>query len=255
LWIANTGATGIGILNAGLSGLSVRNTRIGVAVHEITEVGVWVEDSAGVGVKVQSAINGVWVDSATDTGVYANSTSTIHAAANFVNSSSNSTAPIILASSVFGSDVEFKVLRNGQVYADGSFNGGGADFAEMLPAVSGLEPGDVLAIGEDGEMVRSTEANQATVIGVYSTKPGFLGGAHDEADLTGKIPVAVVVVVPVKVTDQNVPITPGDMLVASDTAGHAMKAGDNPATGTVIGKALSGLDEGTGTITMMVMLQ
>lgn len=250
LMVSNS-ATGdtaaISVEQAGNVGLFVRNSKYGVSVR-----------SSEIAFLSGSSIvpkNGLWIDSATETGVYANTTSTNNAGGTFVNSSNNASAMILSAQSGVNGDVEFKVLRNGQVYADGSFNGGGADFAEMLPAASGLEPGDVLAIGEDGEMVRSTEANQPTVIGVHSTKPGFLGGAHDEADLTGKIPVAVVGVVPVKVTAQNGPIKPGDMLVASDTAGHAMKAGANPATGTVIGKALSGLEAGTGTITMMVMLQ
>ena len=39
---------------------------------------------------------------------------------------------------------------SGNLYVQGTLNPGGADFAEMLPAESGLEPGDVLAIGADG---------------------------------------------------------------------------------------------------------
>jgi hypothetical protein len=34
-----------------------------------------------------------------------------------------------------------------------------------------------------------------------------------------------------------------------------MRAGDDPQTGTVIGKALEALDEGTGLIKILVMLQ
>ncbi len=49
-------------------------------------------------------------------------------------------------------------------------------------------------------------------------------------------------------------IQPGDLLVSSPTPGHAMRA-DNPALGTVIGKALSSLDEGTGTVAIMVTIQ
>jgi len=250
-----SGGSGVRVDSASEVGFGVLATKIGFAVNNATDVGFLVFNSATTGLQINSATNGVLVNSATNTGVFANSISTSDAGGYFINSSTNAGAPIIAAGSAVGGDIEFKVLRNGNVYADGSFNGGGADFAEMLPAVSGLEAGDVLAIGADGQMVRSTQANQPTVIGVYSTKPGFLGGAHDEADLTGKIPVAVVGVVPVKVTNQNGSIKPGDMLVASDTAGHAMKAGANPANGTVIGKALSGLTDASGVITMMVMLQ
>jgi len=50
------------------------------------------------------------------------------------------------------------------------------------------------------------------------------------------------------------PIKPGDLLVASPTAGCAMKA-SSPAPGTVIGKALGELATGTGAIPVMVTLQ
>ena len=58
-----------------------------------------------------------------------------------------------------------------------------------------------------------------------------------------------------KASTENGPIAPGDLLVASATPGHAMKASPNPPIGTVIGKALEGLDEGTGVIRILVMLQ
>jgi hypothetical protein len=154
------------------------------------------------------------------------------------------------------SDREFRVERGGDVRADGSFIGGGADYAELLPGAAGLEPGDVLAINQEGQLVRSTRPYEASVVGVYSTQPGFVAGAGDEsADLTGKVPLAVMGIVPVKASTENGPIRPGDLLVASSIPGHAMKAGPNPPVGTVIGKALEGLDEGTGIIRMLVMLQ
>jgi hypothetical protein len=58
----------------------------------------------------------------------------------------------------------------------------------------------------------------------------------------------------VKVDASYGAIQPGDLLVASPTPGHAMRA-DNPAIGTVIGKALSSLESGTGTVAIMVTLQ
>jgi len=152
-------------------------------------------------------------------------------------------------------DRRWYVSNDGQVYADGNFHSGGADFAEMLPAVEGLEPGDVLVVGPDGRLLRSSSPYDPRVVGVYSTQPGFVGGSSDELDNAGKIPLAVVGVVPVKASAENGPIAPGDLLVASSTPGHAMKAGDNPPSGTVIGKALEGLNEGTGVIKMLVVLQ
>jgi hypothetical protein len=153
------------------------------------------------------------------------------------------------------SDLRFRLTVTGTTYADGSYNTPASDFAELLPAVDGLEPGDVLVVGEDGKLARSTQPYQPTVVGVYSTRPGFVGGQPVEGKLEGHIPLAVVGVVPVKASAENGPIRPGDLLVASSIPGHAMKAGPNPPVGTVIGKALEGLDEGTGIIRMLVMLQ
>jgi hypothetical protein len=48
-------------------------------------------------------------------------------------------------------------------------------------------------------------------------------------------------------------IAPGDLLVSSPTPGHAMRAGA-PAPGTVVGKALEGLEAGRGVIAVLVTL-
>jgi len=180
------------------------------------------------------------------------------------------------------SDVQFRVSSGGNVYADGGYRCGQnisdvltgpasvgqteasidpclrdstpADFAEMLPAQGSPEPGDVLAIGPDGDLTPSSEAYQTTIIGVYSFRPSFLGNAQF-ADVDGYVPLAMLGVVPVKVSAENGAIQPGDLLVASSTPGHAMKAGENPPQGTVIGKALEPLTEGTGFIQMIVTLQ
>ncbi len=153
------------------------------------------------------------------------------------------------------SNLRFKVDVSGNVYADGTYGSPASDFAEMLPAVDGLEPGDVLVIGPDGKLSRSTTPYATNVAGVYSTRPGFVGGSSEGVQSAGKVPLAVVGVVPVKACTENGPIQPGDLLVSSSTPGCAMKAGPNPPVGTVIGKALEGLEEGTDVIKMLVMLQ
>jgi hypothetical protein len=51
-------------------------------------------------------------------------------------------------------------------------------------------------------------------------------------------------------------IEPGDMLTTSDTPGYAMKVTEpTRAQGAVIGKAMSGLEEGTGMVLVLVTLQ
>ncbi|MDM8526711.1 hypothetical protein QUF58_00750 [Anaerolineales bacterium HSG24] len=199
---------------------------------------------------------------------------------------SNSGNPIEAYGSVATNTV-FKVSNDGDVYADGSYHCGGsitettttitgttvvtsiirsglnpclqdqseADFAEMLPtSQNALEAGDVLVINMDGELAKSDTAFQPTVVGVYSTKPSYLGNSRNWGQ-DGYAPLALVGIVPVKVSTENGTIQPGDLLVASDTPGHAMRAGDNSANGTVIGKALMGFEDGTGFIRMLVMLQ
>jgi len=168
-------------------------------------------------------------------------------------------------------DLDFRVDNTGEVFADGAYNCGlgtganpepgtcivqnsQADFAEMLPARQGLEPGDVLVIGHDGRLARSSRSFESAVIGVYSSQPGYLGGGQHRGS-EGYAPLAIVGVVPVKASAENGPIEPGDLLAASATSGHAMRAGSNPPVGTVVGKALEELDAGTGVIIMLVMLQ
>ena len=93
------------------------------------------------------------------------------------------------------------------------------------------------------------------MVGVYSTQPGFIGGAGDDTDLTGKVPLAIMGVVPLKASAENGAIHPGDLLVTSSTPGHAMRAGPNAPQGTVLGKSLGALEEGTGVIQVLVTLQ
>jgi hypothetical protein len=42
-----------------------------------------------------------------------------------------------------------------------------------------------------------------SVVGVYSTQPGFVGGSDEEMENSGKIPLAVVGVVPVKASAEG----------------------------------------------------
>jgi hypothetical protein len=104
-------------------------------------------------------------------------------------------------------------------------------------AVQGVDGGSEQARQRAEPMAR--EKNEATA----------------ELAADGKIPLAIAGVVPVKASAENGAITPGALLVASDTPGHCMLAGENPPIGTVLGKALEGLERGAGIILMLVMLQ
>ncbi|MGH1366459.1 MAG: hypothetical protein ACRBF0_23055 [Calditrichia bacterium] len=173
-----------------------------------------------------------------------------------------------------GTNVRFRVDNSGNVFADGAFTGP-ADFAEMLEVSDGaptVEAGDVLVIDPNSfrSVQKSTEARSRLVAGIYSSKPGFVGSARDwekpkgsenttytMADMAeefNEIPMAVIGIVPCKVSAENGPILPGDLLVTSAIAGHAMRD-ESPENGTVVGKALGRHDSGTGVIRVLVMLQ
>jgi hypothetical protein len=156
----------------------------------------------------------------------------------------------------------FGISSGGNVTADGSYTSPAADYADLLPAVDGLEPGDVLIIGPDGLLTRSTQTYQSSVAGVYSTAPAFIGGSPEEGDPTTRVPMAMVGVVPVKVSDENGAIVPGDVLTTSSLPGYAMKASQLTVngisffpSGVIIGKALEGLEGGSGVIMVLVTLQ
>lgn len=151
----------------------------------------------------------------------------------------------------------FRVQGNGNVRADGTFTGGGADYAEMVRYDGNpdeTEPGDVLIISttSDRAVIKSTQANDKRLAGVYSTKPGFLGGGSANDDPQGYIPLAMMGIVPVKVSAINGPIQRGDLLTTSSIPGYAMKATD-PQPGAILGKAMGELLEGEGVIEVYLL--
>lgn len=149
----------------------------------------------------------------------------------------------------------FFVSNTGEVFADGNFSANGADIADLFPTHESLTAGDVLVILEDGTLAKSDSAFAPNVVGVYSSDPAFLGNYESTTIGTHQVPLALAGVVPVKVSAENGVIRPGDLLTASSISGHAMRAGDEPLLGSVIGKALSSLESETGTIQMLVMLR
>lgn len=158
---------------------------------------------------------------------------------------------------------------NGRGFFNNGTQTGGADYAESMRTTddpADLEPGDVLALDpQSGYAVRlSREANSRLVAGVYSTRPSILAvGDHGVDDpLAGEVPVALLGVVPTKVTAANGPIQIGDLLVASALPGRAMKARPDVVngvlvypTGAILGKALEPLLSGTGMIRVLVTLR
>ena len=68
--------------------------------------------------------------------------------------------------------------------------------------------------------------------------------------------MAMMGIVPTKVSTENGPVEPGDLLVSANSPGYAMKGTDSSRlTGAVIGKALAPLSAGSGTIEVLISLQ
>jgi hypothetical protein len=155
-----------------------------------------------------------------------------------------------------GGDIEFAVRNNGNVNADGTYTSPATDLAEVFDVeghAPAYDPGDVLVIstGSNRMVRKSTTPYSSLVAGVYATKPGVQLGTPEEGRT---VPMAVVGVVPTKVSAENGAIQRGDLLVTSPTQGHAMK-GDRAAVapGTILGKALEPF-EGPGTSVIEVLV-
>ncbi|WP_312297293.1 collagen-like protein [Chryseobacterium sp.] len=178
-------------------------------------------------------------------------------AARFVNYNTGNTNPALTVETHSnGSIALFKSGNPGTVNVArinsagrGFFNGGtqtgGADVAEVFDVegtVSEYETGDILVISthSDRTVEKSSKPYSNLVAGVYATKPGvLLTEEHIDTDLSGKVPMGVIGVIPTKVCLENGKIKRGDLLVTSSKSGVAMKANlKKVKIGQVIGKAL-----------------
>ena len=108
-----------------------------------------------------------------------------------------------------------------------------ADLAERYTADADYEAGTVLVFGGEAEVTQATNKYDKRIAGIVSTDPAFLMNES----LEDGISVGLVGRLPCKVVGE---IRKGDLMVASDTAGHAeaWREESNPPAGSVIGKAL-----------------
>ncbi|MBI5030037.1 MAG: hypothetical protein HZB51_05885 [Chloroflexi bacterium] len=139
---------------------------------------------------------------------------------------------------------------------------GGADLAEKFD-VSGdqaVEPGTLMVIDENnpGRLKLSELAYDTKVAGIVSGAGGVQPGLtlHQQDVMDGSTVVTIAGRVYVKAESLSSPIKPGDLLTTSTMPGYAMKAIDRErAQGAIIGKAMSGLETGTGLVLVLVNLQ
>ena len=172
---------------------------------------------------------------------------------------------------IWDSPLLFYVERvSGNVYADGSFIGGGADLAERINVSEPVEPGDVVELdpAKSGHYRKARSSSQL-LAGVITTAPGFtLGNNSEEMEgatriasaesttmaLTSRPMLALMGRVPVKVTTENGVIRPGDLLTISSKPGIAMRyTALQKCENVIIGKALEGLTDDDEIIMVLVM--
>ncbi len=150
---------------------------------------------------------------------------------------------------------------------------GGSDIAERfdvnLPYIDydinkekiSIEPGMVTCIDpkNQGNLIISSKTCDKTVVGVISgaggVKTGVLLGQSDSI-ANGKYSVALSGRVYCKVDASRNPVNAGDFLTTSDIHGYAMKVTNyDEARGAIIGKAMTGQEEGKGLVLVLISLQ
>lgn len=140
---------------------------------------------------------------------------------------------------------------------------GGADLAEPF-AIRGDEEfpkGSVLVISDEhpGELQLSHEEYDQRVAGIISGANGIESGlqlSQKGINDEGGQPVALTGRVYCRADASFGAIKPGDQLTTSSRPGHARKVGDHTrAQGAILGKAMSGLGDGTGYVLVLVTLQ
>jgi hypothetical protein len=163
----------------------------------------------------------------------------------------------------------FRVDADGNVFADGTLfsldriESGSADVAEWVLVPEEVEPGDVLEHDPANPLMyrKSSGRCSSLVAGVVSSKPGLVLGT-DVRQLSpealgtqdaGHALLALVGIVPLKVTNEGGPIQPGDLLVSSSTPGYAMRwAGPDPCPCALVGKALEPMTDERGVISVLL---
>ncbi|HUG26471.1 hypothetical protein [Piscinibacter sp.] len=136
-----------------------------------------------------------------------------------------------------------------------------ADAAEDFTLAWGVDapPGTVMTLTDDATIMPCTSAYDSRVVGVIAGagkyRPGIIMDRREKSDERRK-PISIMGKVSCRVDARLGTIRVGDMLTTSPTPGLAMKATDPmKAFGSVIGKALSSLDDGIGMVDMLITMR
>jgi hypothetical protein len=138
---------------------------------------------------------------------------------------------------------------------------GGCDLAEPFEmSAKDIPQGAVVVIDNKnpGRLKMSEQAYDHRVAGIISGANGISPGLtlSQQGIVEGGQNVALSGRVYVLADASNGPIEPGDLLTTSEVPGHAMKVTEHAqAQGAILGKAMSGLEEGKGMVLVLVTLQ
>jgi len=153
-----------------------------------------------------------------------------------------------------------KLDVNGNVNVTGNIAAKYQDVAEWVPSLQALEAGTVVVLDETeaNHVIPSSHAYDTKVAGVVSAQPGLLLGEGGD----GKVKVATTGRVKVKADARQRAIRTGDLLVTGPEPGTAVASEPIDVNGrrihqpgTILGKALEPLAEGTGNILVLLTLQ
>jgi len=136
-----------------------------------------------------------------------------------------------------------------------------ADAAEDFTLETNVlaEPGTVMVLVDNGNIIPSHSPYDTRVVGVVAGagnyRPGIVMDRREQSD-EARVPVSIMGKVTCQADASFGAIEVGDMLTTSCTAGMAMKTNDPmKAFGAVIGKALTPLASGVGTVDMLITMR
>jgi hypothetical protein len=117
-----------------------------------------------------------------------------------------------------------------------------------FPVAVAVESGDVVSNDPNhpGELRPAGTASDPGVVGIVAGESGTAWSDRAPLALAGTVVLC-------RVDASYGAIAPNDLLAASPTPGFAMRVGEDPKQGTVVGKALEALEAGTGTIRVLAM--
>jgi filamentous hemagglutinin len=150
----------------------------------------------------------------------------------------------------------FRVTAEGEATADGSFTGGGADYAEWFYSKDQLVHGELVCIDitRANAVERCADASDGNLMGVVSStkQAAFIGNAF--WGIEGVRPpdyhlIGLIGQVAAFVSDENGPVRPGDSLTSASKSGYAKRANAGDPT---VGVALEGHESGEGRINVLI---